>query len=147
MTPTETATILRQFNEWRRGDYEPSEQPEQPDPCEIGEAIDAAVEMIDRLEAAEKDIALKERIIDSLGSELNAVANERDELRARIEEMERQEPVEWQSRSRPSWGAHQWGNWESCSPGYAQDITKSPTLHDWQYEARPLYTLPGAKGE
>jgi GH35 family endo-1,4-beta-xylanase len=104
-------------------------------------------ELLDRLEAAEKDIALKERIIDSLGSELNAVANERDELRARIEEMERQEPVEWQSRSRPSWGAHQWGNWESCSPGYAQDITKSPTLHDWQYEARPLYTLPGAKGE
>jgi GH35 family endo-1,4-beta-xylanase len=104
-------------------------------------------ELLDRLEAAEKDIALKERIIDSLGSELNAVANERDELRARIEEMERQEPVAWQSRSRPSWGAHQWGNWESCSPGYAQDITKSPTLHDWQYEARPLYTLPGAKGE
>ena len=100
-----------------------------------------------KLEAAEKDIALKERIIDSLGSELNAVANERDELRARIEEMEEQKPVAWQSRSRPSWGAHQWGNWESCSPGYAQDITKSPTLHDWQYEARPLYTLPGAKGE
>ena len=86
-------------------------------------------------------------VIDSLGLALNAAAHERDELRARIEEMERQEPVEWQSRSRPSWGAHQWGNWESCSPGYAQDITKSPTLHDWQYEARPLYTLPGAKGE
>lgn len=37
-------------------------------------------ELLDRLEAAEKDIALKERIIDSLGSELNAVSNERDEL-------------------------------------------------------------------
>ena len=109
----------------------------------------ALTELLDRrvLEAAEKDIALKERIIDSIGLTLNAVSNERDALRARIEEMERQEPVEWQSRSRPSWGAHQWGNWESCSPGYAQDITKSPTLHDWQYEARPLYTLPGAKGE
>lgn len=33
---------------------------------------------IDRLEAAEKDIALKEKIIDSLGAELNAVANERE---------------------------------------------------------------------
>ena len=53
MTPTETTTILRQFNEWRRGDYEPSEQPEPPDPCEIGEAIDAAVEMIERLEKVE----------------------------------------------------------------------------------------------
>lgn len=50
MSPTETTTILRQFNEWRRGDYEPSEQPAPPDPCEIGEAIDAAVEMIERME-------------------------------------------------------------------------------------------------
>ena len=48
MTPTEVTTILRQFNEWRRGDYEPSEQPAQPDPCEISEAINAAVEMIER---------------------------------------------------------------------------------------------------
>lgn len=40
--------------------------------------------LIDRLEAAEKDIALKERIIDSLGSELNAVANERDAMRAML---------------------------------------------------------------
>ena len=39
MTPTETTTILRQFNEWRRGD---DETIEHPDPREIGEAIDAA---------------------------------------------------------------------------------------------------------
>ena len=58
MTPTETTTILRQFNEWRRGDYEPSEQPAQPDPCEIGEAIDAAVEMIERMRDVE--VALRE---------------------------------------------------------------------------------------
>ena len=50
MTPTETAAILRQFNEWRRGDYAPEEQPTQPDPVEISEAIDAAVEMIERME-------------------------------------------------------------------------------------------------
>lgn len=50
MTPTETADILRQFNEWRRGDYAPEEQPTQPDPVEISEAIDAAVEMIERME-------------------------------------------------------------------------------------------------
>ena len=58
MTPTETAAILRQFNEWRRGD----EDIPQPDPCEIGEAIDAAVEMIERLERVEK--ALAELIAD-----------------------------------------------------------------------------------
>jgi len=38
MTPTEVTNILRQFNEWRRGD----EDIPQPDPREIGEAIDAA---------------------------------------------------------------------------------------------------------
>ena len=46
MTPIEVTTILRQFNEWRRGD----ETTAQFDPREIGEAIDAAVEMIERQE-------------------------------------------------------------------------------------------------
>ena len=54
MTPTKTATILRQFNKWRRGD----ETVEQPDPREIGEAIDAAVEMIERMRDVE--VALRE---------------------------------------------------------------------------------------
>ena len=47
MTPAEVATKLRAFNEWRRGD----EDIPQPDPRVIGKAIDAAVEMIDRLAA------------------------------------------------------------------------------------------------
>ena len=58
MTPTEVTTILRQFNEWRRGDDETIEQPE---PREIGEAIAAAVEMIERLEAAESSVAWHRR--------------------------------------------------------------------------------------
>lgn len=45
MTPTETAALLRQFNEWRRG----GEDIPQFDPREIGEAIDAAIEMIERM--------------------------------------------------------------------------------------------------
>ena len=59
-----------------------------------------------RLEAAEKDVALKERVIDALGSELNAVANERDALRAKIEQMEkrlrliREEPGNTMSNSK-----------------------------------------------
>ena len=56
MTPTETAAILRQFNEWRRGDYEPSEQPE---PREIGIAIDAAVEMIERMGGALESLLIR----------------------------------------------------------------------------------------
>ena len=57
MTPTETATILRQFNKWRRVD----EDTAQPDPREIGEAIDAAIAMIERLEAAESSVAWHRR--------------------------------------------------------------------------------------
>ena len=54
MTPAKTAAILRQFNEWRRGD----EDIPQPDPREIGEAIDAAIEMIERMRDVE--VALRE---------------------------------------------------------------------------------------
>ena len=46
MTPTEVAATLRQFNGWRR-DFE--DKFEQPDPREISEAIDAAIEMIERI--------------------------------------------------------------------------------------------------
>ena len=46
MTPTETTTILRQFNEWLRGDrYDIA----APTTREMGEALDAAVEMIERM--------------------------------------------------------------------------------------------------
>lgn len=49
MTPTETAATLRCYNEWRRGDeYIP-----QFDPRKLGEVIDAAVKMIERLEKME----------------------------------------------------------------------------------------------
>ena len=57
MTPTETATILRQFNEWRLGD----EDLPQPDAKQITAAIDAAIEMIERLEAAESSVAWHQR--------------------------------------------------------------------------------------
>ena len=47
MTPAETAAFLRQFNEWRRGE---GEDLQMPNPREIGKAIDAAIEMIERME-------------------------------------------------------------------------------------------------
>ena len=55
MTPAEVATTLRQFNGWRR-DFE--DKFEQPDTRETSEAIDAAIEMIDRMGRIE--IALRE---------------------------------------------------------------------------------------
>ena len=58
MNPAEVAATLRQFNGWRR-DFD--DKFEQPDPREIGEAIDAAIEMIERLEAAESSVAWHQR--------------------------------------------------------------------------------------
>ena len=93
-----------------------------------GDAADEIERLRASLEAAEKDVTLRERVIDALGSELNAVANERDALRAKIEAMERQKPV-GKFTQHPSNGL-----WEQ--DGYGDNP-----------EARPLYALPGAKGE
>ncbi len=78
MTPTEVAAKLQHFNNWRRGHHDDAAQ---PDPREIGEAIDAAIGMIERLEAAEKSDA------ESIAMYRKA-RDERDELRAKIETAE-----------------------------------------------------------
>ena len=88
-------------------------------------------ELLDRIEVAEKDIALKERIIDSLGVELNAVAKERDTLRAKIAEMKNQEPVAFQ--------------WELKAGQYT--YVDKPEHASKNARIIPLYALPGAKGE
>ena len=94
-------------------------------------SMQEVLELLDRLEVAEKDIALKERIIDSLGSTLNAVANERDDLLARIREMEQQEPVAI---------VESWAN-GSYSRNYKLRWLKDAA------EGANLYLAPGAKGE
>ena len=45
MTPTEVTTVLRQFNEWQRGDG-----PLDYVPCGLINAIDAAIAMIEQQE-------------------------------------------------------------------------------------------------
>ena len=56
MTPSEVTNILRQFNEWRR-DFD--DKIEQPDTREISEAIDAAVEMIERMDGALESLLIR----------------------------------------------------------------------------------------
>ena len=92
-------------------------------------------ELLDRLEAAEAD-ALEQARLNGMGSEreaalmakLEAAEKERDALRAKIEAMERQKPV-GKFTQHPSNGL-----WEQ--DGYGDNP-----------DARPLYALPGAKGE
>ena len=119
-----------------------------------------------KLEAAEKDVALKEEVIDSLAAvvkrlnaqcdaaekeremdeeriadlmaDLNRVGHEIDALRAKITEMEKQEPVAWMHETRRD-----------------SDVVTDAVKHVWGKVAVgsmaaysiPLYALPGAKGE
>ena len=69
MTPTETTTILRQFNEWRRGD----DDIPQLDGHKVGEAIDAAIGMI---ESAEEDRALCDKLAGILTRTANVLKGE-----------------------------------------------------------------------
>ena len=100
----------------------------------MGASREAA--LMEKLEAAEKDIALKERIIDALGSALNAVANERDALRAKVEAMGRQELVYLFRRKG-------WEEFCTCSKERYEEFYTNPRV----FEVKKLYALPGAKGE
>ena len=98
-------------------------------------SMQEVLELLDRLEEAESD-ALEQARLNGMGSEreaallakLEAAEKERDTLRAKIEAMERQEPV-GKFTQHPSNGL-----WEQ--DGYGDNP-----------EASPLYALPGAKGE
>lgn len=65
-------------------------------------------------------------------------------VQAAAPQQEAQEPVAWQSRTRPVWGdnTRPWSPWEPCTKGQAEDYWKAPLLHDWAYEARALYAAP-----
>ena len=144
MTPAETTAILRQFNAWRLGD----DDIEQPAPREISEAIDAAIEMIERLEAAEKSdaeslamyrkarderdalrAALQHEAdcVEAAKAKIDALRAEIECLRARIEEMEKQESVATVIKEGDS------RYWMS---------ERLWTFPDGKY---PLYALPGAQ--
>ena len=53
-----------------------------------------------------------------------------------------QEPVEYQMRMRPTWEVTSFSDWKKCSRDAFDDYTKTPKLHDWEYEVRKLYTTP-----
>lgn len=102
------------------------------------------IDINDRLEAAEKDIALKESVIDSLGSALNAVANERDALlrdntalRVKVEAMEKQEPTMWANSSNIISAKI---NKERRGAGDQHTCSETKTA----YHDTPLYLAPGA---
>ena len=103
-----------------------SERPQEDAAFYAASNPSAVIELLDRLEAAEAD-ALEQARLNGMGSEreaalmakLEAAEKERDALRAKITEMERQEI----------------GFRERCTPS-------SPTGYSNRF---PLYALPGAR--
>jgi hypothetical protein len=57
-------------------------------------------------------------------------------------QQEKQDPVEYQMRMRPTWEVTSWSDWKKCSRDAAEDYLKTPKLHDWEYETRALYAQP-----
>lgn len=98
----------------------------------------AIAELLDRLEATEKERDAARKCADMLALTLNTSNHERDALRAKIEQMERQEPVAWLHETRRD-----------------SDVVTDAVKHVWGRVAVgsmaaysiPLYTLPGAQGE
>ena len=80
MTPTHAAAVLRQLIDWRKGvDVDP------PKPGEVFEAIDAAIEMIERMGKIEAalQIAMRQNSHDMLmtGDELRQCEAALEELK------------------------------------------------------------------
>ena len=105
------------------------------------------IELLDRLETVERNLSCCRAELTDLRSSMayrssliGRIEAERDELLARNEEMEKQEPVAWIAR-----GGYpvpldelEWQLWYG---------SEKPTLSWVNQEMRPLYAIPGAKGE
>lgn len=106
----------------------------------IAAANPAAVsELLDRLEAAEKAVTEAYQRGYETGQE--EVEKERDALRAKIEQMERQEQVAWMLNCQTLGGDTGWIlSWTQSGAGLCN------RLQGEENEKR-LYALPGAKGE
>ena len=93
---------------------------------------DEVLDVLDHLEAAEKEIESWKGLARQFGNEadelrthLSFAKDELNRLRAKIAEMEKQEPAAWMDKNG----------------------TLYNTVSHVRASDRPLYTLPGAKGE
>ena len=86
MTTTETIAFLRHFNRWRRGD-----NLQQPCAGEVGKAIDAACDHIERLEVQRDESlydATQETLkVSALKSQWIAVCQDLKEARKALEDI------------------------------------------------------------
>ena len=98
-------------------------------------------ELLDRLEAAEKEREIDEGRIADLMADLNRVGHENDDLRTKIEAMEKQEPVAWMLNCPTLGGDTGWIlSWTQSGAGLCNRLSG-------EENERKLYALPGAQGE
>lgn len=104
-------------------------------------ALDRNAELLAKLEAAEKELAELRSSMKFRTSLIGRTEAERDALRAKVEQMERQEPVAWMLNCPTLGGDTGWIlSWTQSGAGLCN------RLQGEENEKR-LYALPGAKGE
>lgn len=93
--------------------------------------------LIDRLEAAEKELAELRSSMKFRTSLIGRAEAERDALRAKITEMEKQAPTHWSC------------NVLQADASWKEEVGREipPDGYYSIRDIKPLYALPGAKGE
>lgn len=90
-----------------------------------------------------EELAQPEQDVDYWIKQHTEVRQAEFELRRELEALKaKQEPVEYQMRTRPTWEVTAWSEWKKCSRESAEDYAKALKLHDWEYEIRKLYIAP-----
>lgn len=96
--------------------------------------------MADMLKSARRDYCVLEGYYTELAEKLEAAEKERNALRAKIERMERQEPVAW--RTFDGEGGYDYRSYEDNENYKLGWDARYPNLIGW---VEPLYALPGAQ--
>lgn len=96
----------------------------------------AISELLDRLEAAERKVEMLNSLLDAKRRDHAVVQEQNSELRAKIEAMEKQEPVKHEFQGRD-------GTWHPFIDRWHYENT----VADGTWSIRSLYALPGAQGE
>lgn len=96
----------------------------------------AAQSALDRYESVRYGSLITPQVIESQMLDLSKALE--------AEQAQAVEPAIYQSRMRPTWldEGIGWTPWECCSKDSFENYTKTPNIHDWQYDARALFTHP-----
>ena len=103
--------------------------------------------VLDRLEAAEKERANANAAAVNIALEAERLQCENDNLRAKIEATEKQEPVAFGLYGGWALKATYLKEHEACEQRDRRQLTADLSGSLEAYRVVPLYALPGAKGE